>query len=135
MFRFNLHKQEQGKPIEAKTLRTIAEAAEWATRITAEPPLSIMNLAAGPLIRLAGMLFSVYIGVTNGTITARSGGTPGAGNVTVYTWNGTTLASLGIDKPVFNISSTTGGIPGSTFVIILRICASYWIITADCGNP
>ncbi len=134
MFRFNLYKQEEGKPIAAKTLRQTAEAAEWATRITAEPPLSIMNLAAGPLIRLAGMLFSVYIGVTDGTISARSGGTPGSGNVTIYTWNGTTLASLGIDKPVFNISSTTGGIPTGTVVVILRICASYWVITADCGN-
>lgn len=127
------HKQQlPGKPISARTLRRMAQTCDWVAQVKAEPPLSVSTSFNGILFRYIGMLFSVYIAVTDGTITARSGSTPGTGNVTLQTWNGTALASLGIDKPVFNFSSTTGGIPTGKYCVILRICGSYWIISTEC---
>jgi hypothetical protein len=130
----SLKKQKPGEVIEARTLRETAEVAEWASRARAASPLAITSTAAGPLIRLAGALFGAYVGVTDGTITARSGLTPGNGQVTIYTWNGTALASLNIQIPVLSISSTTGGIATGTYCIILKIYGVYWLITTDCGN-
>ena len=129
-----IKRQRSGEVIEAKTLADTAEAAEFANKIRANPPLAIAAGAGGPLLRLAGMLFSVYIVVAHGAITARSGTTPGTGLATIQTWNGTVLASLSIDFTVKNISSTTGGIPDGTYGIMLRICGAYWFITVDCGN-
>jgi hypothetical protein len=127
-------KQVGGQPIMASTLRQLADTCDTVSRLTADPPLEIVNTGGGMMLRLAGMLFSVYIVTANGTITARVGTTPGTGNATIQTWNGTALASLGVDKKVYSISSTTGGIPTGTWGIMLRICGSYWFITLDCGN-
>jgi hypothetical protein len=130
-----LHKQKSGEIIEASTLADTAEAAEWAAKIKANPPLSIMSTGAGPLLRLAGAVFGVYVGVSSGTIGPRTGSTPGTGNFTPQTWNGTALANLStITLPCLSISSTTGGIPGGTYLVVLKIYGVYWVITADCGN-
>lgn len=135
-----LPRQQAGQPIVARTINRIAGAAEWASRIKADPPLAIISTGAGPLLRLAGPLFGVYIVVTSGTITARSGTTPGSGTAIVQTWNGTVLANLqsasstNVTIPVLSISSTTGGIPTSTYCVALRIAGAYWIISVDCGN-
>src|SRR5580698_3799358 len=49
-----------------------------------------------------------YIGVANGNITARSGSTPGSGNVTLYQYDPTNeLSSYGVNVPVLYASSTT----------------------------
>lgn len=129
-----LPRQQAGQPIVARTINQIAASAEWSAKIKADPPLAIINTGAGPLLRLAGPIFGVYIGITDGTITARSGTTPGSGNVKIQTWNGTALADLGVDVPVLSISSTTGGIPTGTYCVVLRIMGAYWMITVDCGN-
>jgi hypothetical protein len=128
----NIKRQKPNEPIEARTLRMTAEAAEWASRIKANSPLAIQATGAGPLLRLAGMLFSVYIATANGTITARSGTTPGSGNATLQTWNGTVLASLGIDMPVKNFSAATGGISTGKYLVILKIMGAYWVISVEC---
>lgn len=129
-----LPRQQAGQPIVARTINQIAASAEWSAKIKADPPLAIINTGAGPLLRLAGPIFGVYIGVTDGTITARSGATPGSGNVKIQTWNGTALADLGVDVPVLYISSTTGGLATGVYVIVLRIMGAYWIISLDCAN-
>lgn len=133
-------KQKVGKPIEARTLRTMAETCDWATGIKANPPISVMSVAGGPLLRLAGWLFSVYVGVVSspGPITARIGTTPGVGPVNIQTWNGTVLGNLldessnPITVTAYSISSTVGGVPAGAYVIVLRICGAYWLITVDC---
>lgn len=130
-----LKKQQPGQPIEAKTLRTMAEVAEWASRLRADPPLSIATTAFGPIIRWVGMIFSVYIAVVDsGGISARAGTTPGNGTVILYNWNGTVLAPMSgtITKTAYNISSASGGIAAGKYCIILRICNDYWIITSEC---
>jgi hypothetical protein len=127
---FKIHKKPRpGQPLSAQTLREYAQTLDQLCRMRADPPLEIVWGGGGPLFRLAGMLFGAYVGVTDGTITARVGLTPGTGNVTLYTWNGTALASLGIDKPIQSPISV--GLPGGLGVIILRVAGSYWIIWTD----
>jgi hypothetical protein len=130
----NHDKQQVNKPIAARTLRTMAETCDWATRIQASSPLSIMSVAGGPLLRVAGALFSIYIVVTDGTITARSGTTPGSGTVFTTTWNGSVLTTTTNTFTVYNISSTTGGIATGVYGVMVKIMGSYWLITLDCGN-
>ncbi len=130
-----IKKQQAGDVIEARTIRQTTESAEWASNIRANPPLSVIATASGPLLRLAGTLFGAYIGVADGTITARSSGTPGNGLFYPQTWNGTALANLStVSVPCLSISSTTGGIPTGTYLVVLKIYGIYWVITADCGN-
>jgi hypothetical protein len=127
-------KQQPGKPIEARTLREMAETCDFAAQPRAQAPLEFEAMANGPLLRLAGALFGVFIAVTSSTITARSGSTPGSGTATLQTWNGTVLAALsGVpDYTVYNISSSAGGIASGKYCILLRIAGAYWIITAEC---
>lgn len=128
----SLKKQKAGEVIEARTLRETAEVAEWSSRIRAAAPLAITSTAAGPLIRLAGAIFGAYVAVANGTITARSGATPGTGSATIQTWNGTVLASLGIDLPVLNWNSAAGGITTGKYCVLLKIYGVYWVVAAEC---
>lgn len=123
-----------GKPIVARDLNRVAEMAEKAALIQADPPLAIVSTPGGPLLRLAGMLFSAYIAVTTSTITARSGGTPGSGTVKLQSWNGTALADLPgpISKTVYNISASTNTIASGKYCIVLKIAGAYWLITAEC---
>jgi hypothetical protein len=78
---------------------------------------------------------SAQLAITNGTITARVGTTAGDGNVFFVTVDGTTLSADTVDNPVLNFSSTTGGIPTSTYVWVEQDSGGNWWITAvDCGN-
>lgn len=135
-----LPRQKANQPIAARTINETAAAAEWASRITAAPPLAIVAGLAGPLIKYMGPIFGVYIVVTSGTITARVGTTPGAGTCIVQTWNGSVLANLqssgsvNVTIPVLSISSTTGGIPTGTYGLAIKIAGAYWLCTVDCGN-
>ena len=79
---------------------------------------------------------------TDGTITARSGTTPGTGTVYLVVYDGTVLqiqngtgGNPTVTQAVLNFSSTTGGIPTGTYVWIEPDPGSNWFITAvDCGN-
>lgn len=132
---FRHKKQKAGRPIEARTLRQMAQTCDWASQIRANPPLSIMATGNGPLFRLASMLLSVYIGVVgSGGVTARSGSTPGSGSVTLQTWNGTSLANFPGSASVtaYNISASGSGIASGKYCIILKIAGAYFIITSEC---
>ena len=123
-----------GKPIVARDLNRVAEMAEKAALIQAEPPLAIVSTASGPLLRLAGMIFSVYIVVTTSTITARVGSTPGSGTAKIQTFNGTALADLGgpISKTIYNWNSAAGGVSSGKYGVVLKICGYYWLLVAEC---
>jgi hypothetical protein len=129
----NIKRQKPNEPIEARTLRMTAEAAEWASRIKANSPLTIQATGAGPLLRLAGMLFSVYIAKTSETVSARNGTDPGTGKVILYNFNGTSLAATSTEWTVYNYSGTpTTGIPVGKYCVILKIMGYYWIISVEC---
>jgi len=78
-----------------------------------------------------------YLGVTSGTITARSGTTPGTGTVTLYLYSTSagTVGTSGVNVTVYNFSSTTGGIATSTYVWVEQdVDGNWWITSVDCGN-
>lgn len=128
-----LRRQQAGQPITARTINQTQEVAEWASRLKADPPLAIVTTAFGPLLRLAGPLFGVYIVVTTSTITARSGNSPGSGTAKLQTWDGSVMADIPgpINFTVYNISSSAT-IASGKYCIVLRISNAYWIITAEC---
>jgi hypothetical protein len=76
--------------------------------------------------------------VTNGTMTARSGNTPGLGTVDLKTLDATTgdYMDAGVSVPeVKNFSSTTGGIPSGTWGWVSWDDDGVPTFTsADCGN-
>ncbi len=99
--------------------------------------LSMVQNDAGTFLRLANVSGGpIQVAVTNGTITARSGTTPGAGNVHLADYDGTILVvDTSEDVPVLYISSTTGGIPTGIYVQIAQDAAgNNWIVSVDCGN-
>ncbi len=79
---------------------------------------------------------------TNGTITARSGTTPGAGTVYLVRYDGSVFQIMNgsggnptITQAVKSYSSTTGGIATGNYVWIAQNPADlYWyVISVDCG--
>lgn len=122
-------RQSSGKPIKARTINELADTCDRVSRITASSPLAIDYSAGGVLLRWAGPIFGAYTGITNGSISARSGLTPGTGNVSLYTWNGTAVATLGSPVQTFVVQSLFPvGFATGRKVIILRIAGTYWII-------
>jgi hypothetical protein len=77
---------------------------------------------------------SRYIAKTTTAITARSGTTPGSGNADFYTFDGTSLNSLSVNRTVWNFSGATGGLATvGTWIVVLEISGYYWIISAECS--
>jgi hypothetical protein len=133
---FKRHKkQEPGEIIEARTLRELAETADATSQIQADPPLGIVAGTGGYFLRYIGPIFGAYIATASGTITARSGSTPGTGTVVLQTWNGTALAAMtgpGATWPVKNWNSASGGVASGKYCVILKIYGVYWVINAEC---
>ena len=135
MWRHRTPRQEPGRPIRAATLNRAAEAAEWGNRLMVDAPLALVATGFGPLLRYAGQIFGMYVAVVQtGGITARSSSPPGSGIVTLYTWDKstTTLASLGINKTIYNWNSTGGTIAAGKYCVIMRWLSDYWVIAAEC---
>jgi len=90
----------------------------------------------GTILRVAtGEGGGAQLAITDGSISARSGTTPGSGTVFDVSYNGTVLVTATTTKTVGNFSSTTGGIPTGTYVWIEQDPQGAWWITAvDCGN-
>lgn len=138
----SLQRQKVGQPITARTLRQLAEVAEWSTRIKAMPPLSIMSTAAGPIIRIDSAQKTDWLAITNGAISANvvvTAGvkwTPGSGTVYAVTFDGTHWnTDTSVDYDVINFSTTTAGIATGVLVWIGEDEWGNNVITAvDCGN-
>lgn len=128
-----LNRQKSGQPILADDMAATTEAAEWASRIQAEPPIEIQNSGFGPIFRMAGMPFDVYIALTDGVVSARSGTSPGTGQASLQWFDGTDFIDSGIDFDVLNYSATpTAGIPDGKYCVILQIAGAYFIVSAEC---
>ena len=130
---FRRHKkQEPGKPIEARTLRMMAETCDWASQLQANPPFGIMSTGNGPLLRYAGQVLNIQIGVVATAIGARSSSTPGSGTVNVYTWDGSTLNELGgpgnpSTFTVYSMYSDRTFLAGD-YVLFIEVAGSYWVL-------
>ena len=118
----------------------------WPGHATGSPsfgsgaPLTLSNIAGGPLIGLATS-GSAQIAVTSGTISAcvaNSGSctgsniwVPGTGSVNPVSYNGTCLVTnTSASISVLNFSTTTGGISTGTLVWIQQDPSGNWVITA-----
>ncbi len=75
------------------------------------------------------------LAITDGTITARSGTTPGTGTVFDVYYDGSVLVTDTTTKTVLSYSSTTGGIATGVYCWIVQDDdGNWWIISVDCGN-
>jgi ligand-binding sensor domain-containing protein len=88
-------------------------------------------------IALASSANQMTPGVASSNITARVGDLAGSGTVDWLQLDPSTgmLNSTPTSTKVWNISSTAGGIPSGTDVLISQdINGNWWVTTADCGN-
>jgi hypothetical protein len=141
----NHWKARENKEISASGLADMARTCDWVTKLRVSAPLTLSNIAGGPLIGLATS-GSAQIAVTNGTISAcvaNSGSCTGSGKwvagtgtVNPVSYNGTCLVTnTSASISVLNFSTTTGGISTGTLVWIQQDPSGNWVITAvDCGN-
>jgi hypothetical protein len=133
-------KQTAGQPISARTLRTVAETADWIARADASAPFGMTSTAGGLFLRWAGQVFGAHVCISSSTITARSGSTLGSGTATIQgiAASGSpaapalTALSGVADIKVYNISSATGGIPSGKYMVVLKIAGFYFVITSEC---
>ena len=123
-----------GKPIVARDLNRVAEAAERAALLQANPPLAIVSTPGGPLLNYAGPVFQPYLAKATTTITALSGTTPGSGTVKVETWNGSALADLGGPVTFTAYSLSTAAIASGSYVTVLKIAGNYWVLSSPGGG-
>jgi hypothetical protein len=133
-------KAKQGKPISASGLKGIAETCDWISKLRVAAPLTLANIAGGPLIGVALPPAGAQLAITTSAgLTARVGTTAGHGTVNPVTSNGSTFAlttDTSTTITVLNFSSTTDGIAGNTYVWIQQDPSGNWFATAvDCGNP
>lgn len=134
-------KQKPTKPIQARTLRLLAETCDWASRIRVIAPLEMNTFGGGPQIRLNGL--GAQLAYTDsGGITARVGTTAGYGQVyyvaSTVTWSAgvpTCTLATGTDPMyVFNFSATTGGIAGGLYCFVEQdVSGNWWITAIECG--
>ncbi len=111
----------------------------WVTRNTIEigvnSGLSMVQTDHGTALRTTGQPTGAQLAITDGDVSERSGTTPGTGTVFRVAYDGTVLVTDTVDLDVFNFSSTTGGIPDSTYCWIEQDPqGNWWITSVDCGN-
>lgn len=70
------------------------------------------------------------VGKTSTAITALSGSTPGSGSVTVYSFDGSTIASTSTDVTVYN--NMTTAVDTGKWCQCKRVGAYLWIDVVDC---
>jgi hypothetical protein len=135
----NHWKAKEGKVISASGLAEIAKTCDWITKLRVAAPLTLSNIAGGPLIGVALPPSGAQLAITTSAgLTARVGTTAGHGTVNPVMSNGSTFAlttNTSVTITVLNFSSTTGGIAGGTYVWIQQDPSGNWFaVSADCGN-
>jgi hypothetical protein len=123
-----------GDVIRAEDLQALADAIRSpAAKFVGGANVHAAQAADGSL-SLSVPARGKYNATTTGTITARSGATYGSGPVTVNVNIAGTETATALSLTVYNVSSTTGGIPSGTRVQIEEFTDGYYYVTAvDCG--
>ncbi len=106
--------------------------------------LTMNESDSGKILRTAGSgATGQQLAYTNGTITARSGTTPGAGTVYLVKYDGSVFQIMNgggsnptLTQAVLSYSSTTGGIATGQYVWIAQNPSDlkWYVISVDCGN-
>lgn len=113
-----------------QAIEEIVTAIERAANLVARPPIVIERLGASTVIGFTSKPQYV-IGKSNGAISARSGTTPGSGDVDLYFDDGGTLTASGETITVKNLSST--GTSDDVWVGCAYDGIDYWLDWEDCG--
>jgi hypothetical protein len=93
--------------------------------------------SGGRSLQIATHFTGAFTGKASGAISARASATLGTGNVELYIKDPSTggYIDTGILLAVDNLSSTTGGIPDTTWVAgFFQDDGTPLVMTADCGN-
>lgn len=118
----NIEKVSPGDPIRADDWNSLVDAANG---ISGVPPLRD-GLGVEP--------DRIWIGkALTGGIGPRSGLTPGAGNVRIYTYDGSAMEDTGVDVGVLNFSGASSGVEADAWCSIGRDGhGRWWLISAEC---
>lgn len=108
--------------------RLLAYVRSLVVRVSPGGELEARRTPSGTLIHLA-RYHCLFAGVTSGTITARSGSTPGSGSVVLYHLRPGSLAAT---KTVTAYSVSGDSIAGSTYVTVGLVDGYYLILSVDC---
>ncbi|MGE4196034.1 MAG: hypothetical protein AB7G11_02775 [Phycisphaerales bacterium] len=106
-----------------------------ADRVTVAPDsgLVVEETPGGRPLRVTlGNLIGFAVIKTNGTITARSGTTPGTGSAYIQTWSGTVLAN-GNSVTVRNVSGKAGGIGSGLYGFAVKLFGIWWVVSVECA--
>ena len=127
------------RPGDELTTKWLNWILAWVKRNTIElgvdSGLAMAQTENATILRLASRQSGQQLAITDGTITARTGTTPGTGTVFLVNYDSTDLITGTVDVDVFNFSSTTGGIPDSIYCWIEQDPqGNWWITSVDCGN-
>ncbi len=125
------------KPGDELTTKWLNWLLIWVKRNTIElgvnSGLSMVQTENATVLRLASQKSGAQLAITDGTITARSGTTPGEGTVFRVSYDGTDLVTDAETLDVLNFSSTTAGIPTGIYCWIEQDPQSnWWITSVDC---
>lgn len=103
----SLRKVKPGDPITAAMWNELIDALNQADiNVGQSRGLEIQQGPQGTALRVSDRQ-DEFLCVADGNISARSGSTPGTGNVKLVTLDGTTLATSNVSYPVYNPSATT----------------------------
>lgn len=117
-------------PAANQAIEEIVAAIERAANVVARPPIVIERLGTSTVIGYTSKPPYV-IGKSSGTISARSGTTPGSGSVVLYFDNSGTLTASGETITVKNLSSTATS--SGVWVGCAYDGIDYWLDWEDCG--
>ncbi len=126
------------QPITAKWARQLQElVVRNSLDVSACTGLDIHQTSGGTVIAVTESSdLSPGIVSAGQDITARVGTTPGTGTVDLYDLDDSgILTNSGEVVTVYSISSTTGGVPTGTYVMVSEDGqGNWWLISVDCGN-
>lgn len=127
---------KRGDPITAELLNQIANG-HAAAGIRSSGNISARRSSDGS-IQITGTFTGVFVGVVaSGGITARSSTTLGKGTVEIWVKPGgaTAYVDSGLSVSVDSTSSTTGGVPSTTWVTCgYQDDGTAVLLNVDCGN-
>lgn len=99
------------------------------SRLIAGPGVALDETPGGIVLRIVAFGLGLAIIKTAGTVSARSGTTPGNGDATLVTWNGTSLGT-GQAIGLRNIYGSAGSSGKYGFAVMLF--GLYWLVNLEC---
>lgn len=125
-----LRRMVTGRPDFDQWVDETLTAIERALNVKAAPPLSLQERPDGISLGFTANYFQFAKSGGSG-IVAASGSTPGSGSVTLYKFDGTSLATQGRTITAYNLSA--GAVAANAWLIVCQIGKWWFVIYEDCG--